>query len=132
MHCLTNHSKTCHSSIDDVPYDLVEPAGVGLDQQGMHSQTCLLDLNWHLGCMGKIARSKKSKAGKSAPKIITDDEKEEAKRLAMERVASERNGDTKRIRLDLTSDSLLQDILKSASDKGFQSLAEKVLDLFDK
>ena len=32
--------------------------------------------------------------------------------------------------MDLTSDSFLQDILKSAGDKGFQCLAEKVLDLF--
>ena len=62
MHCLTNHSKTCHSLIDDVPYDLAEPTGVGLDQQGMHSQSCLLDLNWHVGCIGKLARSKKVKA----------------------------------------------------------------------
>ena len=75
MHCLTNHSKTCYSLIDDVPYDLVQPTGVGLDQQGMHSLSCWLDLNWHVGCIGKLARSKKVKAGKSAPKVITDDEK---------------------------------------------------------
>ena len=32
--------------------------------------------------------------------------------------------------MDLTSDSFLQDILKSAGDKGFNCLAEKVLELF--
>ena len=83
MHCLSNHSKTCHPLIDNVPYVLVQPTGVGLDQQGMHSQICLLDLSWHVGCIGKLQRSKKVKAGSSAPKIITDDEKKEAKRLAL-------------------------------------------------
>ena len=64
----------------------MEATGVGLDQQGMHSQSCLLDLDWHLGCIDKLARSKKGKAGKSGLKIISDVEKEEAKRLALKRV----------------------------------------------
>ena len=130
MHCISNHRKSCHPRIVDVPYELVEATGVCLDQHGMHSQSCLLDLDWHLGCRVKLARSKKSKAGNSGLKIISDVEKEEAKKLALKRVQEERNGDAKRIRLDLTSDAFLQDILKSAGDKGFNCLAEKVLELF--
>ena len=74
----------------------------------MQSQICLLDLSWHVGCIGKLQRSKKVKAGSSAPKIITDDEKKEAKRLALERVINERNGGgARRIPLDYAGDTLL-------------------------
>ena len=95
MHCLSNYSKSCHPTINDVPYELVEATGVGLDQQGMHSQSCLLDLDWHLGCIDKLARSKNSKSGKFGLKIISDVEREKAKRLGLKRVQDERNGDSK-------------------------------------
>ena len=83
----------------------------------MQSQICLLDLSWHVGCIGKLQRSKKVKAGSSAPKIITDDEKKEAKRLALERVISQRNGGgARRIPLDNVGDTLLQGLSKLSKE----------------
>ena len=62
MHFIANHSKSCHPTMADVPYELVEATGVGLDQEGLHSQSCFSDVNWHTSCIVKLARSKKSKA----------------------------------------------------------------------
>ena len=79
----------------------------------------------------KLEGKRKSKAEESGVRIISGAEMEEARKVRLKRVQDQRNGDSKRIRLDDTTDVFLQDRLIRAGEKGYNSLAEKVLEMHD-